>query len=75
MYGKVDALVLNVRESSVLKVANQMRRHPEDAADLIHLELPRFEELCLVIRDAQGREGHALFKDRHTVGIGRAAIG
>ena len=52
-----------------------MWRHPEDAADLIHLELPRFEELCLVIRDAQGREGHALFKDRHTVGIGRAAIG
>ena len=58
MHGKVDRLVLDVRERGVLKISHQMRRHSEYPADLVHLELPCLQELRLVVGYAYGREGH-----------------
>ena len=51
-----------------------MRRHTEDAADLRHGKLLRFEELAVLWRKRDWFIGHALFQHCHTMGIGCTAI-
>ena len=51
-----------------------MRRHTEDAADLRHGKLLRFEELAVLWRKRDWFIGHTLFQHCHTMGIGCTAI-
>ena len=72
---KGNVLRFDVGKRRALQIADHVRRHAEDAADLRHLKLPRFQELRLVVGNRQGRKRHALFQHRDTAGVSRAAIG
>ena len=56
------------------KVLHHVGRHPEDAADFLHAELSRGEELAVLGRQGDGLVGHALLQHSHLVGIVRAAV-
>ena len=75
VHGKVDALVLDIAEGSPVKIAHQMGRHAVDAADLFNLKTPGFEELRLIVGEADWREGHILFQNGNLAAVGRAAVG
>ena len=63
MRRKIDGLMLDVGEGTSAQIADQVRRNTKDPADFLHLEFPRFEELRLVVRQRDGREGHVLFEN------------
>lgn len=72
---EVNALVLNIGEGRVFQIPHEMRRHPEDPANLIYLKFARFQKLCFIVRNGNRLEFHAFFQNGHTVGIGGAAVG
>ena len=75
MRRKIDGLMLDVGEGTSAQIADQVRRNTKDSADFLHLEFPRFEELRLVVRQRDGREGHVLFENGDLRAVGGAAIG
>ena len=70
VFHKFQRLLLDVGESGFFQIPDHMRRYPEDSGDLINLELPGFQELCLVRRDPDRRVLHAFFQDSHFPGVG-----
>ena len=75
MDGKGDVLRFDVGEGRSVQIADHMRRHTKDAADFRNLKLSRFQELRLVVGQAQRNEGHSLFQHSHAAGVAGAAIG
>lgn len=61
--GKVNGLMFDVGKGTAAQIADQVRRHTEDATDFLHLKLARFKELRLVVGQTDGREGHILFQN------------
>ena len=70
---KFQGLLLNIIEAALFQVAYHMGRHPEDPRDLINLELPRLQKLCLLRRNGNRRILHPLFQNRHLVCIPTSA--
>ena len=75
MNSKVNALVFDIREGRVLQIAHEVRRYPEDPANLIHLKLAGFQKLCFIVRDGNRLKLHAFFQYGHPVAVGRSAVG
>ena len=75
MDGKGDVLRFDVGEGRPVQIADHVRRHTKDTADFRNLKLSRFQELCLVVGQAQRNEGHSLFQHSHAAGVAGAAIG
>ena len=45
---ELKGLLLNIGKARLLKVAHHVRRHPENPGNLIDLELPSLQKLCLL---------------------------
>ena len=56
--GEGDVLALDVGKRRPFQIADHVRRHAEDAADLRHLELAGFKELRLVVGHGQRCKRH-----------------
>ena len=67
--------MLNVAEGCSVQIADHVRRHTEDAADLTDLKLSGLQKLGFVVRQAQRNEGHPFLQDSNTAGVGGASVG
>src|SRR4249920_1301455 len=67
IFDELQALLFDVRERSAVKIADQMRRHSEDPADLVDLKLARLDELRVIGLERGRRELHSFFEDRYFV--------
>ena len=56
--GKGDVLAFDVGKRRPFQIADHVRGHAEDAADLRHLKPAGFQELRLVVGHGQGRKRH-----------------
>ena len=74
MNGKGYGLVLDIGEGRPVEVADHVRRHAVDAADLRYLELPRLQKLGFIVRHGDSGEGHALLEDGHAIGVGGTTV-
>ena len=54
MNHEVYGLMLDVREGGVFQILDEVRRHTENAAYLVHPELPGRKELAVLRRQGDG---------------------
>lgn len=74
MHHKINRLVFDVGEGGVFQALHHMGRHPEDAADFLHAELPGGKELAVLRRQGDRLVSHPFFKYRNPVCVVGTAV-
>ena len=73
VFHELKGLLLNIGKTRLLKVADHMRRHPENSSDFVYLKFSRFEELRLFGRNRNRSVFHSFLKDSDLSAVRRTS--